>query len=243
MDLSNARPINDPNRRSLADELYRLVRERVRSGEMTAGERLPTEKELIQAFGVSRTTVREALARLAAEGLVTARQGLGVFVTDDAHFEAFNISSEELKTLDDVRKLLELRLGIETEMVALAAARRSDDDVAVLRAQLVAIREAQSEDEAAKADTALHQAIARAAHNQYFERILAFVGSRLVPPRSLVARSWTTQEAKAYADQLDSEHTAIVDAIALGDPEAARTALRAHLADSLNRHLRAMETS
>lgn len=65
MDLKNVATLGNPNRRSLADQLYTELRERIRSGELSPGERLPTEKDFTEAFGVSRTTVREALARLA----------------------------------------------------------------------------------------------------------------------------------------------------------------------------------
>jgi len=236
MDLKNVTTLGNPNRRSLADQLYGDLRERIRSGELQPGERLPTEKDFTEAFAVSRTTVREALARLAAEGMVQARQGVGVYVTETARYEAFQIRKDELESLEDVHRLLELRLAIETEMAALAAARRTKGDVRDLHRKLAAINAADTSDAAARADADLHSSIARAAHNAYFERILTFIGTRLVPPRALVIQARDEQESGAYAALLDAEHRAIVDAIEAGDEAAARMAMRCHLSESLSRH-------
>jgi DNA-binding FadR family transcriptional regulator len=236
MDLKNVTVLSSPNRRSLADQLYSDLRERIRSGELPPGERLPTEKGFTEAFGVSRTTVREALARLAADGMVQARQGIGVYVTETANYEAFQISRDELETLEDVTRLLELRLAIETEMAGLAATRRTAGDIKDLRRKLSAINAADTSESAARADADFHASIARTAHNVYFERILDFIGTRLVPPRTLVMHERGAKESGAYASLLDAEHRAIVDAIEAGNGNAASTAMRRHLSESLSRH-------
>lgn len=236
MDLKNVTTLGSPNRRSLADQLYGELRERIRSRELLPGERLPTEKDFTQAFAVSRTTVREALARLAAEGMVQARQGVGVYVTETAHYEAFQIRKDELESLEDVARLLELRLAIETEMAGLAARRRTKGDIKDLRQKLAAIIAADASDTAARADADFHASIAHSAHNVYFERILDFIGTRLVPPRTLVVRERGETESADYAILLDAEHRAIVDAIEAGDGPAASAAMRHHLSESLLRH-------
>src|SRR3546814_3925482 len=99
------------------------------SSDVCSSDRLPTEAEFVDVLGVSRTVIREAIARLAAAGLVEARQGKGLFVSETARYQAFQITRDEVENLSDVIELLELRLCVETEMAALAAERRSEVDV------------------------------------------------------------------------------------------------------------------
>jgi DNA-binding FadR family transcriptional regulator len=224
-------------RQTLTDQVCVEFRRRIRDRELSPGDRLPTEKELTASLQVSRTVVREAVARLSAEGLVKARHGMGVFVTESARHEAFQITAEELATYEEVGKLLELRLAVETEMAGLAAARRSEADVAELRRLLAAIgADNLNPDASVDADAALHLAIARAAQNEYFERFLTFLGARLVPKRSLIMRGKDDARSRSLMNALQKEHEAIVEAIASKHSPAARAAARRHLANSLLRH-------
>src|SRR3954469_14558878 len=113
------------NPASLSDGLFRKLEAKIRSGELAPGSKMPAQKDLAEAESVSRTVVREAVARLTAQGLATSRQGSGVFVAETAQYQAFQVTREELAELTDVIKLLEMRLALETEMAGLAAARRT----------------------------------------------------------------------------------------------------------------------
>src|ERR1043165_8456816 len=146
---------------SLADELFAKIEARIRSGELEPGARLPTQKEIADAENVSRTVVREAVARLTAHGLTVSRQGSGVYVADTAQYRALQVTLEELNELSDVIKLLEIRLGVETEMAGLAAARRTTADVGDIQDALKRMLEQRSDAQAtAKADREFHLAIA-----------------------------------------------------------------------------------
>src|SRR3546814_19282581 len=105
------------------------------SSDVCSSDRLPTEAEFVDVLGVSRTVIREAIARLAAAGLVEARQGKGLFVSETARYQAFQITRDEVENLSDVIELLELRLCVETEMAALDAERRYEVDVMNMRQQ------------------------------------------------------------------------------------------------------------
>ncbi|MBO9713862.1 FadR/GntR family transcriptional regulator [Sphingomonas sp.] len=222
---------------SLTDELYTKLEARIRSGELLPGSRLPTQKEIALAENVSRTVVREAVARLAAHGLTVSRQGSGVFVADDAEPRAFQITRDELGELADVIKLLEMRLAVETEMAGLAAARRTTDDIAAIQEALQQIVESQHDPvAAAKADAAFHLAIAQATQNDYYVRFVEFLGLRLVPPRNLYLRDQPEPAHDAYVAKVHAEHEAIVDAIVRMDSVRAREAARHHMQESLTRH-------
>ena len=221
---------------SLADALFARLDHEIRAGAYEAGDRLPTEKDIAEREGVSRTVVREAIARLVAQGLVDPRQGTGMFVSEMVAYPPFQVTPGELGELDEVLKLLELRLAVEFEMASLAALRRSFEDLAEMRACLAAIETSASADEQVKADVAFHAAIARAARNDYFQRFIEFLGARLVPPRSLLLQGQPAEAYEAYGRTLADEHREVFEAIADQDPVRARAAARRHMQVSLERH-------
>lgn len=222
---------------SLADDLYAKLERSILTGSLTPGERLPTQKVVADEAGVSRTVVREAMARLEAQGLAVARRGSGVFVSDMARYRAFQVTPAELSRVSDVIRLLETRLAIESEMAALAAARRTTEDIAEMRAALQRMAEVSDDPlAAAEADMAFHLAIARGTRNDYFVRLIEFLGARLVPPRNLYLHDKSPEENEAYVAKVRTEHDAILNAIVRMDVDRARTAARAHMQESLSRH-------
>ncbi|AKH18956.1 FadR/GntR family transcriptional regulator [Sphingomonas sanxanigenens] len=228
---------------SLTDRLFTTLEARIRGGELRPGSRLPTQREICAREKVSRTVVREAFARLAAHGLTTSRQGSGVFVARQVPLQAFQVRADELSNMADVIKLIEIRLAIESEMAALAAARRSFADIGALRDALDCMAGAGDDAaESARADTAFHLAIAQATQNEHYVRIIAFLGQRLVPPRTLYLRDRPVSTQRAYAALIHDEHDAILDAIIRMEPARARDAARAHMQESLSRHSRLGKT-
>jgi GntR family transcriptional regulator, transcriptional repressor for pyruvate dehydrogenase complex len=224
-------------RPSLVDAACEHIRTSISAGEHWPGTQLPTEAEYVESLGVSRTVVREAVARLAAEGLVEARQGKGVFVSDTARYQAFQITRDELENLTDVIALLELRLGVETEMAGLAAERRAEVDLMDMRRQLRILGQSDvSMDRSVNAEVAFHRAIAKASHNQYYTKLIEFLGVRLVPPRSVYLRQSESYMGDSYRAVIGREHEAILDAIAARDPGRAHAAARTHMSESLKRH-------
>ena len=121
---SDTRGLSRPLRaRNLTNEVVERIAGQIRKGRFAPGARLPTEQELMTAMGVSRTVVREAVAALRADGLVTTRQGSGAFVAGDSSRVPFRIDPEGLSSIGDVLEVMELRLAIEVEAAALAATR------------------------------------------------------------------------------------------------------------------------
>lgn len=225
-----------PRTSSLSDALFVKLEEEIRGGRFSPGDRLPTEKEMAEREGVSRTVVREAVARLSAQGLAQARHGSGLYVSAMAGFPAFQISPDELTEVDDLLKLLELRGGVEAEMASLAALRRTEGQLREMRACLTKIEEAAATELAVEADAEFHAVISRAAGNVYFERFLEFLGARLVPPRSLLLEGQPAEAHHAYARVLAIEHDEIFVAIAEKDQVRAQNAARQHMTNSFNRH-------
>nr|WP_321986212.1 FadR/GntR family transcriptional regulator [uncultured Lichenicoccus sp.] len=217
---------------NLTGGLIEALVAQIESGQLAPGQRLPTEQAIVAATGVSRTVVREALASLRARGLITTRQGLGAFVADRSARRSFTIDGAD-DTLADTLSVLELRMSIEVEATGLAAERRSDADLADMRARFEAVSAAKGEAGAgADEDFAYHRAILAATRNAYFTRVFDVFGSHIIPRQRVRLERMQTGELAAYHERLRREHLAILQAIEAGDPAAARQAARDHLARS-----------
>lgn len=221
----------------LADLVIGTLRQRISAGEYRAGAKLPTEGQMTTIFGVSRTVVREAIAALAADGLVQSRQGAGVFVVASATSPFTAIGADPSNKISVAINVLEVRMGIEIEAAGLAAVRRS-------ASQEAAIQEAWNDFErllklgtpTGRTDFAFHRAIAAATNNPFYIEVLDGLGSRTIPCD--VASPWGTESVLTFEYQagLQREHLAILRAISAQDAQAAREAMRQHLSLSQQRY-------
>jgi GntR family transcriptional regulator, transcriptional repressor for pyruvate dehydrogenase complex len=241
--------------RSLAFELVDALGDRIRDGRLATGAKLPTETALMGEFGVSRTVVREAISKLQASGLVETRHGIGTFAMGLGDASAFRIDPQQLATLRDVIAVLELRIGLETEAAAIAAQRRTAQNLAALREALNAFSDAVDDGrDAVAADFQFHLEISRATQNPHFASLMGTLGTMIIP-RARLATPGTgagtgsdaapDPERRSYLRHVNAEHESIFDAIANQDAEGARAAMRTHLANSRERRRRAaaMETA
>ncbi len=227
--------------RTLALGVVEALSDRIRDGRLAPGTKLPTEAEVMAEFGVSRTVVREALSKLQAGGLVETRHGVGTFVVGPGDASAFRIEPQQLATLRDVIAVLELRIGVETEAAGLAAQRRSEANLAAMRRAIADFAQAVEEGrDAVAADFQLHTEIARATQNEHFAGLMATLGARIIPRARLDPAEAIDPQRQAYLRRVNAEHESIVDAIAAQDVEAARAAMRTHLANSRERRRRAV---
>ena len=226
--------------RTLALELVEAFGDRIREGRIAPGDKLPTEAEIMAEFGVSRTVVREALSKLQAAGLVRTRHGIGTFAVGFGDASAFRIAPEDIATLRDVIAVLELRIGLETEAAALAAARRRPENLATMRSALDAFAAAiDAGRDAVGPDFQFHLEVARATQNAHFVDLMGTLGTMIIPRARLEPVNARGDERRDYLRRVNGEHESIYDAIVNGDAEAARAAMRTHLANSRERRRRA----
>jgi GntR family transcriptional regulator, transcriptional repressor for pyruvate dehydrogenase complex len=229
-------------RQSLTSMLIEAVTERIHSGQYKRGDQLPTEKDLIEEFNVSRTVVREALANLKASGLVSTRQGKGAFVLDGG-IRSFRISEDKLALAEDLLAALEVRIAIESETAALAARRRTPEQLAAIEAACDAMDAALLKgEETVVLDIAFHRSIAEATGNRHFVGLFNYLGETLMTrarvSMAAVKAPATPEDARTVREfqaRISSDHRQIVDAIAAGDSDGARAALRTHLGGSRDR--------
>jgi DNA-binding FadR family transcriptional regulator len=244
--------------RTLALELVDGLGDRIRDGRLTPGDKLPTEAAIMAEYGVSRTVVREAISKLQASGLVATRHGVGTFVQAllpvGGEGAGFRIDPAQYATLRDVVAVLELRIGVETEAAGLAALRRSAANLLALRQALDAMAAAMDAGEdAVAADFQYHLEITRATQNPHFAQLMGTLGTMVIPRARLahvraahdpVAPGAGTlgavdSDRLAYLRRVQAEHESIYDAIVAQDVEAARAAMRTHLANSRERRRKA----
>ncbi|MET0994175.1 MAG: GntR family transcriptional regulator, partial [Mycobacterium sp.] len=155
-------------RASLISQVTEQLRNEIRSGTWPIGSKIPTEPELSELTGTGRNTVREAVQALVHAGMLERRQGSGTYVVavSDLGGTLGNYFAGAHQ-----RDVLELRRALDITAATLAAARRTEDDIAELT-RLLALRtaswEGQDVDAATTADVALHRAIVAPSHNEVY---------------------------------------------------------------------------
>ncbi|WP_082151687.1 FadR/GntR family transcriptional regulator [Caenimonas sp. SL110] len=222
--------------RSLAHDLVEGIGAQIRGQVLKAGDKLPTESEIMQAYGVSRTVVREALSKLQAADLVETRHGIGTFVLEARRSQGFGIDPADIATAVDVMAVLELRVSLETESAGLAAQRRTEAQLKEMRAALDAFEaNVDVPGNAVSPDFRFHLAIANATGNRYFADIMTHLGSTVIPRTRIDSSRVAHEDMGQYLRRVHREHEEIFQAIARRDSDSARAAMRIHLTNSRER--------
>lgn len=214
-------------RGKLFEGIVDQIRERIVRGELTAGDRLPPERELAVSFGASRTAVREALKTLAQMGLVEMTPGRGTVVTDNtSHAMRSSISlMMRVGRLQSPRYLVEMREIIEPEIAALAAERADAAEVAALREAVERMDRALRHSEPyIEADNAFHRTLALATRNPLILSLVDSIVDLLAEQRKLIFST------PGGPERGQVNHKALLAAVERRDVEGARAAMRAHLA-------------
>ena len=223
---------------TMSDRVTQALLELIRNGSYPPKSRLPSEAEMAQHFGVSRTVVREAVSRLKSEGLVESRQGSGVFVREASLDSPFRIDPAVVDSIQQVLQIAELRRGLEAEICALAAERATEEQVKEIGARLKAIdADVAAGGDGVAPDIEFHRSIARATGNPHFLALWDFLGQFLKGTIKLT-RAWEAQKEESR-QQVLQEHRAMYEAIVKKDPDAARLAARKHMEMSSHRVLHA----
>ncbi|ESR27244.1 hypothetical protein N177_0223 [Lutibaculum baratangense AMV1] len=226
------RSLERPKR--LSDEIAKQITERIASGALKPGDRLPTEAALCGEFSVGRSAIREAIAKLRQEGLVESRQGVGAFVTANPASSAFRIEVDRFRSIEDLRQILELRMEMEVAGAAMAARRRTRTQLAELEGAFGRLaRRLGAGDRAISEQQDFHRLLAEGSNNPLFRDFIQFVGLRIAD--SLEAEQRHVPADRGAAPQLISEYAQILEAVRIGDPDKARRAVWNHLLRSADR--------
>jgi len=234
--------IPTPRAHSNHAEVARSIGIDIIAGRYGEGARLPGDAELIAMFGVSRPVLRESVKTLVAKGLLTTKARVGTVVRGRADWNMFDadVLAWHLDAGIDKRflsDLAEIRLAVEPRAAALAAERRTDEDVAEMHKAMDRMRREPSTSTAfAEADLSLHVAIANASGNPFMRSIGAVIEAAL---RASFVLSAPVEPLDR--DTVLSWHQRIVDAIAAGDAEAASAAMIEVIHNGRRRHAEAVE--
>jgi GntR family transcriptional repressor for pyruvate dehydrogenase complex len=213
---------------TLTDRVFEALKRIVNDKDSKPGTRLPSELEMAGRFGVSRTVVREAVSRLKSEGLVESRQGRGVFVRDRNMHAPFRIDPSLMDSLESVFQVVELRQSLEGEIAALAAKRRTREQMTAIRRALKKIElDEQAGEDGVEADFAFHCKIAEATGNPHYLALNEFLFNFLIES-TRTARSYK-ESRDTFLQEVREEHQRIAEAIFQQDPEVARLAARQHM--------------
>ena len=202
-------------RESLADVVVNKLQQQVTSGHYKVGEKLPSEPELMQQFGVGRSTIREAIRILANTGLIRVQQGLGTFVQLQQNtVEPFHQSllRAEGADVNEVRQLLELKIAEK------AALNRTPEDIAVMTVLLQKRHDAalRNEPEACiEADIQFHIRLAMASKNEVLADLYKIIADKM--KKSFMEVFITTETLLSK----QSMHTSLLQSVADRDPKKA----------------------
>jgi GntR family transcriptional regulator, transcriptional repressor for pyruvate dehydrogenase complex len=224
---------------TLANRVTKEIGKLIIDGRIEMGQRLPSERDLADQFGVSRTVVREAVRGLVAKGWLEVRPGSGTIVrspTAGALTQSLTLLLRGGLSDVDYTKVHEIRRLLEIEIAGLAAERTSNDDLAKLAATLDEMEANRADrDLYAKSDVAFHAALAAATHNELFPLLLDSIVDIMVEVRQLGF------DVPGSSEHALSQHRAILEQVRSGNAKGARQAMRKHLDYSEDVMRRALE--
>ncbi len=220
---------------SLVSRVSLSLRKAIASGQYGPGDRLPSEIEMTETHGVSRTVVREAVTALRCDGLVEVRQGAGIFVLKREKDASPTPGIDRARLSSDL-EVLEIRTPLEIEAAGLAALRRSpSQEEAIFDCHARLLQCIEENRSIREADLALHLAIASATNNPLFTQFLELHGQAVIPQSRVVSETGENDQT-AYRRLIHKEHEAIVIAISDRNEQAAKLAMQAHLRGSQHRY-------
>lgn len=214
--------LQSTTRRTLAPQVIEQLRAQIDSGEWPVGTRIPTEPELVEALGVGRNTVREAVNALVHAGVLERRQGSGTYVIASGEFTG--AVSRHLARAER-SEAIEVRRAFEVEAARLAAHRRTPHDIKLLETALAAREaawEAGDAGEFVEADLRLHQAVMAAAHNRMLSDLYTSFGAAL-------KASLSESIGDALLPENYCDHSELVAAIVAADGVRAAAAAGSYL--------------
>lgn len=221
-------PKADLGERRLYRRVASIIEARINSGEFPDGSKLPTERDLSGALGVSRTIIREALIALEIAGLIRIRMGAGVFVTSPGGRDDWAVTKTAPIGDAGPFELIDARLGVEPEVAANAASRRTEAHLRRLEAAIgVMIEEHRANVPHEKGDKQFHLVLAEASGNAILTHLVAELWELSQNTLWEIFQEWVRQPRLRLT--WIEDHKRILETVRLGDRRKARAAMRQHL--------------
>jgi GntR family transcriptional regulator, transcriptional repressor for pyruvate dehydrogenase complex len=216
---SALRPVSRPR---LYEQLVTRLVAHISDEGLTPGSRLPTECDLAQRLGVSRASVAQAVVALEVQGVLSVRQGDGIYLVRAA--DPQQSVQELVKRRQRLPDILEAREALEVKITELAALRRTEEDVAAIDAAMAAMSaQITAGEHGIEGDMAFHAAVTTAAHNPVLSGLMDLLSTAIAETR----RESLSQPGRPRKSLVS--HQRIADAVRSGDPAAAIRAARRHI--------------
>lgn len=216
-------------RKSVSDQVFDILKDYIVSGKLTVGEKIPSENELSKMLGVSRPSVKAAVERLRAMGLLEVRVGDGSYVKEFSTDEYIENWAGFVMSDKDMSELLEFRGRLELDCLDLAIDRATDEDLEVLRDlsdKLVDAYKHKDYERGAKYDMDFHHKICRCTGNKYFSMMYELTGDLIFKQVQKLARDVYESDASKF---LFDDHKQIYQAMRDRDKERGRELLTKHI--------------
>lgn len=222
--------LNSERNGTTAEEVVTRLRDMIHRGEISAGDRLPPERDLAKLLGVSRPTLRAGIRSLTTVGILQSRQGAGTFVS--AMDESPTLDGSPLRMMAALHgftsdEMFEARLALEMSIAGLAAERATSEQMTLLAEEITGMYASLNEPEQYLVhDMQFHQTIAAASNNRILTLLMNMVATILFDSRSKTVKN--ARDLKESAEQ----HHNIYRAMRERNPEGARKAMHDHLIET-----------
>jgi len=220
---------NIGNKLTLSQRIERTIENGIREKKLAVGSKLPTERELCESFGVSRTALREALRRLSARGLISIQKGSGMYVTEiniEDAIKTLNLYYDLKFDQNLLSQIIEVRCMFEPEIARLAAANRTEENLVELRQNLVEFEQSNPDNTQKEADldNKFHLIITRSTLNPIIQISMEPIYSLL--PRM---RNYIYGNIDGEKENTLNSHRALLEAIQAMNGDRANKIMKEHL--------------
>jgi len=231
--MSKIKNLPKNHQQSLGAIVYEQILTAIIDGVYELNTKLPAETQLCKDFSVSRPILREALARLREDELITSRRGSGSYVIKKPDSDVLKFSP--LSSIADIQRCFEFRANLESEAAGLAASRRTNIQLEAITNAYEKINIANASNKlATDEDFSFHYAIIDAANNYFYSTVLKSL-EKSVKEGINITRNLSLRHSPSRLELVQQEHLTIVDAIKSGDATAARNAMKSHLNNARTR--------
>jgi len=209
---------------TISETIVEQIKEMVLDGQLTPGQKLPSEREFTEILGVSRSSVREAMRSLSSIGLIDIRSGEGTFLNDNTSLLTDHFQLQCLMKKYSILELVEARKMIEIEIIKLAVVRGDANDIDfIVERHMETMEKKNSPAEFIKADFNFHMAIAEASQNRYLAEMLSATRELLLEINTEVIRK------PGQIDKVIKTHESIIEAIKSGNINKAQVQMGSHI--------------
>ncbi|MCS7234018.1 MAG: FadR family transcriptional regulator [Synergistetes bacterium] len=213
-------------------EVINQIISSISRGRLPPGSPLPSERDLARMFNVSRVVVREAISGLALLGIVQKKWGKGNYISDDINLSLIHNSIKHLVVLkeQEIMDVIEARMAVECELAALAAKRRTEEDLFKLKSSLDSyLKGTRGTLKKLELDLAFHATIAEVGRSKVLEGLQRVLSEKCFSVMQFGA--WLSDIVKSA----EGDHIQIYEAIKDGDPSKAQETMRVHLSKLMER--------